>query len=63
MAIWNYSLFWTKNLYFGPKNADIIKIYCQFKTSLGFYASSYSALVVCQKFAAKRYLSKVSYGG
>ena len=53
MAIGNYSLFWTANPNFGPKNANVIKNMPT--VFLKFYKVSYGELVVCQKFAVKRY--------
>ena len=55
MAIWNYSLFWTKYPNFGPKNADIIKNMLAIQNHFRFYESSYKVLVVCQKLAVKSY--------
>ena len=55
MAIWNYSLFWTKNPNFGPKNADVIKNMLTIYKNFTFYESSYRVLVICQKLAVKHY--------
>ena len=55
MAIFSYSLFWTKNSNFGPKNANIIKNIPTIQNFFRFYESSYRELVLCQKIAVKRY--------
>ena len=55
MAIWNYSLFWTKNPDFEPKNADVIKNMLTIQNFFWFYESAYRVLVVCQKLAVKHY--------
>ena len=58
MAIWSYSLFWTKSPNFGPKSADIIKNMITIQIFFSFYESSYRVLVVCQKLTVKRYPMK-----
>ena len=55
MAIWNHSLFWTKNPYLGSKNADVIKNMMKIQMFFKFSERSYRVLVVCQKLAAKCY--------
>ena len=55
MTILNYSLFWTKNPNFGPKNAGVIKNMLTIQNFFRFYESSYRVLVVCQQLAVKRY--------
>ena len=58
MAICNYSLFWTKNPSFGPKNADVIKNMLTIQIFLRFDERPYRVLIVCHKLAVKRYLIK-----
>ena len=54
MAICNYSLFWTKNPSFGPKNADVIKNMLTIQIFLRFDERPYRVLIVCHKLAVKR---------
>ena len=62
MAIWNYSLFSTKNPNFVPKKRCLHQKYADNSICFRFYESYYRVLVMCQKLALKRYPIKSQLG-